>query len=177
MKNWIAFLLIICFVLMTAGMVSGETVNENPSFFSFTEVVQKLPELWTAAPAEVMGIMDNYPDFKCWKRYDIIGCQSVNNKYSAEINVNFKFSSEEEDAEFVQMFFTMMINTPEDVQKVIEGFWLPDMKAANMRGGNYQKDEVMIRFKSENTLMTVSFPWSAEGEVWMITVDMGLIRG
>ena len=168
---------ILCFFLTAAGSVSGETVLENPSFYSFAEVEQKLPELWLAQPHIVDAIMDLYPDFVCLRSYDLMGCRSVNNKYSPEIRVNFRFSSGDDDAELIGTVFPMMINTPEDVQKVIEAFWLPEMKAAHIMGSAYGDEEVTLYFSSENTLMKVSVPWGEDGSVRMITVDIGLIRG
>ncbi len=170
-------ILFLCIAVFSAGPVLGETVKENPSFYSFAEFVQGLPDLWEAKPADVMAVMNEYPDFICRRSHDIIGCQSVNNKYCAEIHVNFQFMSEDDDAELCQTVFTMLINSAEDVQKVIENFWLPDMRAANLSGGFYREDEIKVHFRTENTLMTVSFPWNYTGEVWMIMVDMGLIRG
>ncbi len=170
-------ILVLCIMVCAVGPVSGEPVRENPSFYSFAEIVQKLPELWGAVPADVMAVMEEHPDFSCWRSYDIIGCQSVNNMYSAEIHVNFQFMSEDDDAELTRTIFTMLINTAEDVQKVIENFWLPDMKAANISGGPYREDEILLYFSSENTMMTFSFPWNYTGDVEMIMADMGLIRG
>ncbi len=177
MKKQTIFILFLCVFVLSAGSAFGETVKENPSFYSFAEVAQKLPALWTSKPADVMAVMEAYPDFTCRKHYDILSCQSVNNKYSAEIHLNFQFMSEDDDAELSRTVFTMLINTAEDVQKVIENLWLPGMKAANLMGGASRKDVITLYFSTADTLMTVSFPWNYTGSVWMITVDMGLIRG
>ena len=177
MKKQMILILCIGVFFLSAGSAFGETVKENPSFYSFAEVAQKLPALWTSKPADVMAVMDDYPDFTCRKHYDIISCQSVNNKYSAEIHLTCQFMSETDDAELSGAVFTMLINTAEDVQKVIENLWLPGMKAANLMGGVSRKDEITLYFSTGETLMTVSFPWNYTGGVWMIMVDMGLIRG
>ena len=177
MKNRFFFLLVFCTVILAACPAFGETVRENPSFYSFAEIAQKVPAMWLSKPADVLALMENYPDYTCRRSYDLIGCQSVNNQHSAEIHLNFTFSSSEDNAELSQMVFSMETNTPEDVQNVIEKCWLPDMKPANIMGGFYRPKEIKLYFRTEETLMTVMFPWSMDGKVSMIMVDMGLIRG
>ena len=142
MKNRFFFLLVFCTVILAACPAFGETVRENPSFYSFAEIAQKVPSMWLSKPADVLALMENYPDYTCRRSYDLIGCQSVNNQHSAEIHLNFTFSSSEDNAELSQMVFSMETN-----------------------------------FRTEETLMTVMFPWSMDGKVSMIMVDMGLIRG
>ena len=176
MKTKYLFLLVLFTVLLTAFSAGAENVRENPSLYSFAEVVKTLPGMWTANPLEVMEMMEDYPDFECWRRYDMVGCSSVNNKYSAEIFVNFSFSSEEDDAEFVHTFFSMMVNGTEDIQKVVEAFWLDDLKAARISGASYPDGQVTLYFSNENTLMKYSIDFGTDG-VWLVTVDMGLIRG
>lgn len=177
MKNKLILIFVLSLAVMFVLPVSAEEVRENPSFYSFSEIVQKLPKMWIANPIEVMEMMKSYPDFECWRSYDIIGCASVNNKHAAEIHVNYQFSSEDDYAEFTGCTFTMLINSSEDVQKVIESFWLPDMKAARIWGADYPDDQVTLYFSSGDTMMTYSIPWDNDGNIWMIMVDMGLIRG
>ncbi|MBR6090017.1 MAG: hypothetical protein IKP86_08800, partial [Anaerolineaceae bacterium] len=81
MKTKYLFLLVLFTVLLTAFSAGAENVRENPSLYSFAEVVKTLPGMWTANPLEVMEMMEDYPDFECWRRYDMVGCSSVNNKY------------------------------------------------------------------------------------------------
>ena len=177
MKVKMLFLLILSLVLLVSIPASAENVRENPSVYSFAEIVQKLPDLWTTGPLEIMDLMKDYPDFECWRSYDLIGCVSVNNKRSAEIHVNYQFSSDADDAEFIGAVFTKQINSSEDVQKIIESFWLPGMSIANIWGADYPDDQVTLYFSTENTLMNVSVPWPAEGGLWLVIVDLGVVRG
>ena len=100
--------------------------------YSFADIVQKLPKLWMSDPLEVMDMMKDYPDFICYRSHDIIGCTSVNNKYSSEIHVNYQFTTDKDDSEFVRATFSMAINSSEEIQKIIEAFWIDGMSAAKI---------------------------------------------
>ena len=176
MKNKFYILITLIILLTTALVSSAETVRENPSLYTFSEIVQKLPKLWIANPIEVLELMEQYPDYTCWRSYDVIGCQSVNNKYSAEIFVNFQFSSEDDYAEFIHTVFTMQVNGSENVQKVIEEFWLDGMAPANIMGADFPEDKTTLYFCTDETMMKYTIHWGTEG-IWLLTVDMGLIRG
>ena len=51
------FFLVILFVGLISLPVSAENLRENPSLYSFSEIVQKLPKMWMANPIEVMEMM------------------------------------------------------------------------------------------------------------------------
>lgn len=175
-KYKIIFLIIIVIIIPNiAGNVCAFD-RENPSLYSFAEVVQKIPDLWLKHPAEIMELMNQYPDFECWRQYDIVGCRSVNNKYSAEITVNYHFSSEDDSAELTHAVFMMPVNNTEEVQRVLENFWINGQKAANISGTNAPNDQVTLYFSTENTLITYNIEWGTNG-VWLIYVEFGLIRG
>ena len=172
------WLLITAVMILTAVMpVSAEDLRKNPSMYSFAEIVQKLPVMWTEKPDAVTEMMEKYPDFECWRSHEIMGCSSVNNKYSADVNVNFQFSSEEDEAELVRAVYSMEIDKAEDIQELLENFWLPGMAAANISGSRYPEGQIRLYFSSENTLMLFQTPVSEPGKYWYITVDMGIIRG
>ncbi len=177
MRIKVLVMMAISMLFLLAIPVSADTVMENPSLYSFADVVQKLPEIWTKNPADVQKLMETYPDFNCWHRYDIIGCQSVNNIYSAEIIVNFQFTSEADSAELKRCNFSMMIDSHADVQKVLQLFWLPEMKAAKIGDVQFPDGEVTLYFSTDETLMTYTVDFNNEGVPWLIMVDMGLIRG
>ena len=154
----------------------GQSVRENPSFYSAAEIIQKLPKMWTANPTEVKEMMEQYPDFTCWRGSDTIGCQSNNNRNCAEIYLSLGFTSEDDYAEFDHVTFSMQINSTEDIQKVVESFWLEDMQPARIMGANYQNNQVTMYFSTESTMMKISIPFSDSG-VWVILADIGLVRG
>ena len=156
---------------------AAETLRDNPSLFSFAEIVQKLPKLWDANPIEVTEMMRKYQDFECFRSYDIIACTSVNNRYSAEIHANYQFSSEDDYAEFTHATFTMMIDSSEDVQNVIESFWLPEMSILNIWGAEFPDNQITLYFGSEETMEKYSVFLDPEGKPWLLTVDLGHIRG
>lgn len=177
MKRIIIIVLFILMMLPTVFSVSAESLRENPSVYSFAEVVQKLPDIWLSNPVEMMEMMKDYPDLECRRSYDMIGCTSVNNKYSADIHVNLQFSSEADDGQFEGAYFSMLVDSSEDIQKLIEAFWLPDMSVANIWGAKYPEDQITLYFSTENTLMTYSIPMSDSGEFWLVNVELGIIRG
>ena len=177
MKRIVLSAAIAVFFLLIALPVSADALRENPSVYSFAEIVQQIPDMWNASPDVVMNMMKQYPDFVCRKSYDIIGCNSVNNKYSAEINVNMQFTSEKEDAEFVRSVFTYMIDSTEDVQQLLELFWLPEMKAANISGTHDPADQITLYFNTEKTMETYSIYFNEDSNVWLVIVSLGEIMG
>lgn len=166
----------VLFILMTIG-ASADPLRDNPSVYSFAEIVKKLPEMWDKTPDEVSGMMKAFPDFVCRRSYDIISCTSVNNKYAAEINVNLQFTSEKDDASLVQTVFTCMIDSSEDVQKLLELFWLPEMKAANISGTHDPANQVTLYFNTETTMETYSVYFNEDSTPWLVIVSLGVIRG
>ena len=168
--------LVILFIGLTLLPVTAENLRENPSLYSFGEIIQKLPKMWLANPIEVMEMMKDYPDYECWRSYDIVGCRSVNNRYSAEMFVNFQFSSEDDYAEFSHAVLSTMVNGTEGVQKVIETLWIDGLEPANISGAKYPDNQVTLYFSTEDTMMKYNISFGTEG-VWLVTVDMGLIRG
>ena len=177
MKRIVLIAVMTVISLMIVFSASAEPLRDNPSVYSFAEIVQQLPELWNSRPDEISEIMRQYPDFVCRKSYDIIGCTSVNNKYAGEINVNLQFTSEKEDAEFVRTVFTYMIDSSEDVQRILELFWLPEMKAANILGTNDPADQITLYFNTEKTMETYSIYFNEERNVWLVIVSFGEIMG
>lgn len=155
---------------------SADSYRENPSLYSTAEIVQKLPKLWMANPIEVMELMKNYPDFACWRGGGTIGCKSNNNKNCAEIFLSLDFSSDDDYAEFDHLSFNMQVNNTEEIQKVIELFWLDGLEASNIYGAKYPSDQVTFIFSAEDTLMTYGIPFSETG-VWILRVDIGFVRG
>ena len=121
-------------------------------------------------------MMKDYPDYECWRSYDIVGCRSVNNRYSSEMFVNFQFSSDDDYAEFSQAVFSAMVNGTEGVQKVIEALWIDGLEPANILGAEYPENQVTLYFSTEDTMMNYIINFGLEG-VWLVTLDMGLIRG
>ena len=177
MKRIVLVALMTVISLMIVLSASAEPLRENPSVYSFAEIVQQIPEMWNAGPDEVSEMMKQYPDFVCRKSYDIIGCTSVNNKYAAEINVNLQFTSEKEDAEFVRTVFTYKIDSSEDVQNILELFWLPEMKAANILGTHDPAGQVTLYFNTEKTMETYSVYFDEDDNVWLVIVNFGEIMG
>lgn len=176
MKRWIFLIMIISILLVFPLAALAEEYRENPSLYSFGEITQKLPKMWLANPIEVMEMMKEYPDYECWRSYDIIGCRSVNNRYSAELFGNFQFSSDDDYAEFSHAVFSVVVNGTEGVQKVIETLWIDGLEPANISGAKYPDDQVTLYFSTEDTMMTYNIKFGKNG-VWLVTVDMGLIRG
>ena len=180
MKNkpfvFVFVLAIAVFALTVISSSASDYVRDNPSFYSAAEIIQKLPQMWIANPIEVMEMMDRYPDFTCWRGSDLIGCQSNNNRNCAEIYLSLGFSSDDDYAEFQHVIFSMQINSPEDIQKIIESFWLDDMKPANIWGAEYPAGQVTTYYSSGDTMMKFSIPFS-DSDVWWVSVDIGLIRG
>ena len=177
MKRILLLTVTVCLFLMSACAASADPLRENPSVYSFAEIVQKIPKMWDASFDEVTEVMKQYPDFVCRRSYDIISCTSVNNKYAAEINVNLQFTSEKDDAQFVRTVFTYMIDSTEDVQKLLELFWLPEMKAANILGTHDPDDRITLYFKTDSTMETYSIYFNEEGLAWLVIVNLGIIRG
>ncbi len=177
MKSLNPIIIALCILLLCIIQVSAENLPDNPSVYSFAEIVQKLSDIWDSTPTDIMKIMEQYPDFVCYRGYDIIGCQSVNNRFSNEIHVNYQFSSDDDNAEFVHAAFSTMIDSSEDVQDYIEKFWLPDMKVASIWGASYPDNQLTLYFSSENTIMTVNVPFAENGSLWMIMLEFGVIRG
>ena len=175
-KSIVFVLVIAAFVLNVLPSSADGYVRENPSFYSVAEIVQKLPQMWLANPIEVTEMMERYPDFTCWRGSDTIGCQSNNNRNCAEIYMSLGFSSDDDYAEFQQVIFSMQINSTEDIQKVIESFWLDDMKPAKIWGAEYPAGQVTMYYSAGDTMMKYSIPFSDSG-VWLVSVDIGLIRG
>lgn len=176
MKRRGLLIVIISILLVFPLSAMAEEYRENPSLYSFGEIMQKLPKMWLANPIEMMEMMKDYPDYECWRSYDIIGCRSVNNRYSAEMFVNFQFSSEDDYAEFSHAVLSTMVNGTEGVQKVIETLWIDGLEPANISGAKYPDDQVTLYFSTEDTMMKYNISFGTEG-VWLVTVDMGLIRG
>ena len=105
-----------------------------------------------------------------------IGCQSNNNRNCAEIYLSLGFSSDDDYAEFDHVTFSMQINSAEDIQKVVESFWLEDMQPAKIMGADYQNNQVTMYFSTENTMMKISVPFGDSG-VWVILAEIGFVRG
>jgi hypothetical protein len=156
--------------------VSADQLRENPSLYSFAEIVQKLPKMWMANPIEVTEMMKKYPDFSCWRGTDTIACQSVNNRNCAEIYISLEFSSEDDYAEFQHVSFSTTINNTEEIQKIIETFWIDDLEPAKISGAEYPEGQVTIYFSNENTMVTYAIPFTETG-VWLLRADFGFIRG
>ena len=176
--RWLTVLVILVLFVLPASADQGK---ENPSVYSFADIVQKLPKLWMSDPLEVMDLMKDYPDFICYRSHDIIGCTSVNNKYSSEIHVNYQFTTDKDDSEFVRATFSMAINSSEEIQKIIEAFWIDGMSAANISGAYYPADQIILYFKTyelvNQTMMTVTVPMAEDGGLWLIMADFGIVRG
>lgn len=173
--------LIFCLLLTAVFFLSclpsfGQSVRDNPSFYSVAEIVQNSPKMWMANPTEVTEMMKKYPDFTCWRGSDTIGCQSNNNRNCAEIYLSLGFSSNDDYAEFDHITFSMQINSTEDIQKVVESFWLEDMQPAKIMGADYQNNQVTMYFSTENTMMKISVPFGESG-VWVILAEIGFVRG
>ena len=175
-KKEIILLFIVMMMLTVFSPISGDNVKENPSVYSFAEIVKTLPQMWMANPAEVTEMMKDYPEFTCQRDADTISCQSLNNRNCADINIALKFTSEDDYAEFEHVTFTMEINNTEDVQKTIENFWLEDLKPAKISGASYPQGQVTIYFSSENTLVCYAIPIDKAG-VRYLQVDFGFVRG
>lgn len=171
------FLLFAMIFLMMAGSVSADSVRMNPSLYSFAEIVQKLPSMWLANPIEVTEMMNEYPDFVCYRNFDVIGCQSVNNKFSSEIHVNLQFTSDDDNAEFQRAVFTMPIDSSEQIQTVVEQFWLDGLSAAKIGGAGFPEGQIVLYFSNDSTLETYTIYMTESGGFWLLTVDIGLIRG
>lgn len=164
-------------ILFMAGSVSADRIVENPSFYSFAEIVQKLPEMWTSDPSAVSEMMNEYPDFVCYRSYDLISCESVNNKYSAEIHVTYQFTSEQEDAEFDYVVFSMPVNSTEQVQQVVEKFWLDGMAPAKISGFEFVGNRSEFYFRNDSTMESYSVYFGDDGAAWLILINIGFIRG
>jgi len=171
--------MLICLLvfLFAAGSAAAEQTAENPSFYSFAEIVQKLPEMWAAAPSAVQEMMKEYPDFVCSRRYDLIACESVNNKYSAEIHVTYQFTSEREDAEFDYVVFSMPVSSTEQVQRIVEMFWLDGMAPAKISGYEFAGNCSEFYFRNDSTMESYSVYFGDDGAVWLVLVNIGFIRG
>ena len=169
--------LLLLFFIFSYPASADEPLMDNPSLYTFAEIIQKAPEIMAATPAELMKVTSQYPDHICWWVYDIVGCQSVNNRYSAEISVNYKFSSEADDAELEKITYMMSVDSQADVQKVMELFWLPGMKPANITGAKFPDGEVTMYFSTNEILETYMISFNTEGKPWLIMVEVGLIRG
>lgn len=169
--------LLLLIIVFNGPAAAEEPLPDNPSLYSFAEIIQKLPEIMSSTPADLMKITSQYPDQICWYVYDIVGCQSVNNRYSAEISVNYKFSSESESAELEKITFMMSVDSQADVQKVMELFWLPGMKPANISGAKFPEGAVTMYFSTDEILQTYSISFDTERKPWLIMVEMGMIRG
>ena len=169
-------LFVFVFILLVILPAQADQVRENPSLYTFGEVVQKLPKMWSANPIEVMEMMKTYPDFSCWSGGDTISCLSNNNRSCAEVYVSLGFTGSDNYAEFEHATFTMKINNTEEIQKVIETFWIDDTKASNIQGAGYENDQVTIYFSNDNTLIKYSIPFNENG-VWVLHADFGYVRG
>lgn len=169
---WMLLAALLCFVPVCSGQY-----RENPSLYSVGEIVQKSPEMWMANPIEVMEMMDDYPDFTCWRSGAAIGCQSNNNKNCAEIYLTFTFTDDSDYAEYEHISFTMVIDNTEEIQKVLELFWLEDMEAAKIYGVDYPDGQVMSYFSTENTMMKYGVLFTESGDVYLLHVDIGYVRG
>lgn len=177
MRRIILITLIFLFSLISAaGPASGDSLRENPTFYSAAKIVAGLPKMWLANPIEVSEMLKSYPDLTCWKGNGIIGCQSVNNQNCAEIYMSLEFTSDDDYAEFEHLTFSMQIDSTEDVQRVMESFWIEDQKPANIWGADYPGGQVTLYFSTENTLIKYSIPMGASS-VWLLRVDFGLTRG
>lgn len=157
--------------------VSADPLMDNPSVYSFSEIVQKLADNWSFTPAGINELMEFYPDYVCRRSYDIISCQSCNNRYSKEIRVSYEFTSELDTAELESCSFVMRIDSQADVQKTLECFWLPGMKVLNISGAAIPEGTVTLYFGTENISMRCSVSFSSEGKPFMLMVDMAPIRG
>jgi len=175
-KKRIIFLFIVVMTLTVISPIFAENVKENPSVYSFAEIVKNLPQMWMANPAEVKRMMTFYPEFSCNRNADVISCQSLNNRNCADINVELKFTSEDDYAEFEHVTFTMEINNTEDVQKTIENFWFEGLKPAKISGASYPQGQVTIYFSMDNTLVCYAIPIDKTG-VRFLQVDFGFVRG
>ena len=70
----------------------------------------------------------------------------------------------------------MMISNTEDIQKVVEAFWLDDFEASNISGAEYPEEQVTIYFSNENTLLRYSIPFTEKG-AGLLRADFGFVRG
>lgn len=171
-----ALFLLLIFIVLFSLPVSAENLRENPSLYSFSEIVQKLPKMWMANPIEVLEMMKDYPDFSCTREAGIIFCHSVNNRTCAEIFVELNFTSEDNYAEFDHVTFSTKVNNTEDIQKIVETFWLDDFEPANISGAAYPDGQLTLYFSNENTLLTYAIPFGESG-VKQLRAEFGYIRG
>ena len=176
-KAIIFVLFLILFSSLSASADSEVSTRENPSLYSFAEIVHGLPEMWGAPVSYAQQMMNGFPDFACYFGEDFFECDSINNRFSPEIYVSFGFSNYFGYLELDDADFTMRINSTEDIQKVIEAFWLDGMKPMNAQGYDYTDGYVTIYFHTDNTLMKYSFAFDENGNPGMLTVHFGCIRG
>ena len=59
---------------------------------------------------------------------------------------------------------------------MIETLWIDGLEPANISGAKYPDDQVTLYFSTEDTMMKYNISFGTEG-VWLVTVDLGLIRG
>ena len=176
MKRYMILILTLC-ALLSAASVSADPVRENPSIYSYAEIVQKLPGMWNANPFEVLEMMKQYPDYTCERYTNFIECASVNNRYSAEIYLEFQFSSEDDYAEFGTAEFYVPVSDAVDVQKYIELFWLPDMKAAKVWGAYCPAYQMKFWFSTEDTLASFNVLMDEAELPYQLVVNMCRIVG
>ena len=176
-KAIIFVLLLVLFSSVSVCADSEGAKRENPSLYSFAEIVHALPEMWEAPISYTKEMMKQYPDFACYFGDDFIECDSINNRYSAEIYVSLGFYDYRGYLEFDNVDFMMQINSTEDIQKVIEAFWLDGMEPLSYQGWDYPDGSVTIYFRTENTLMRYTFTFDEYGNPGTLSVHIGCIRG
>ena len=176
-KAIIFVLFLILFSSLSVSADSEVSTRENPSLYSFAEIVHALPEMWGAPTAYANQMMSVYPDFACYFGEDFSECDSINNQYSPEIYVSLGFVNYFGYLELDNADFSMRISSTEDIQKVIEAFWLDGMKPMNAQGFEYTDECVTIYFHTDNTLMKYTFAFDENGNPGMLSVHIGCIRG
>lgn len=174
----ILLIVVLCFLLLCLP-VNADDIMFNPSFLSAQSIVFDISSYWTANIHEIEHMMEEYPDFRC-KTFqnpandglDQIICESVNNRYTPAIIVNFWFWGDHIGyTGLEEATFSVMTPTTKSVQEAMEWFWLENSYPYhNEREGFADHFQSLVFYRS-NTIIHYDFPTFEEGADPYLTID------
>lgn len=174
-------IILLVFALLFVSVLTAYADEKafNPSFYSAAEMSLKLPSFWIANYIEVLEFLKDYPDFLCEHYsneyqgavHDQIVCESVNNKRTRDVIINFFFEGDHAGMTGLQeVVFTVSTPHPQDIQDVFEYFWSNEAFPQHNDDDEFYHFPSLI-FHTPDTVMRFDFPqYNIEGLDYM-TVD------
>lgn len=186
MKKHILLLSLLALLVLTQGVFAyGSAPMDNSSLLSASAIVQVLPEMWDANLYEVKSLMENYPDFSCEVFETMYTCQSINNRFAADVDLTFYFEAEYSDEAYEYDPYTPLTSAvvsletkdPTDLQRTLSQFWLDGMSPVTIGAGSPLDYDYSLIFSTENTILKYYMPTYLSDSDLFVILNYGVVRG